>query len=66
MKEIDAKSLENAYKLFETGEINNFEIGATNGLCQIHKYLFGGYVFAGEIRDKIFPKADLSLQTACI
>jgi Protein involved in cell division len=57
MKEIDGKSLENAYKLFETGEINNFEVGTTKGLQQIHKYLFGGlYDFAGEIREKNISK----------
>jgi cell filamentation protein len=40
MKEIDDKSLENTYKLFEPGEINHFEVGTTKGLQQIHKYLF--------------------------
>jgi cell filamentation protein len=51
MKDIDKKSLDNAYKLFETKDIDNIEIGTLKGLQQIHKYLFGGlYDFAGEIR----------------
>ena len=49
--DIDEKSLQKAYKLFETGEINQIEVGTTKGLCQIHHYLFDGlYDFAGKIR----------------
>ena len=40
IKNIDKKSLENAYRLFETGDINKLEIGTTKGLQQIHSYLF--------------------------
>lgn len=39
MKNIDKKSLEKAYKLFDSCEINNIEIGTLKGLQQIHKYL---------------------------
>lgn len=48
---IDEQSKNKAYELFENGIINDFEIGTTVGLKQIHSYLFGGlYDFAGQIR----------------
>lgn len=47
MKNIDKKSLEKAYKLFDSCDINNIEVGTLKGLQQIHKYLFDGlYDFA--------------------
>lgn len=40
-----------ALELFDSGKINDFEVGTTKGLCDIHKYLFEDiYSFAGEIR----------------
>ncbi|MBK0371052.1 protein adenylyltransferase Fic [Flavobacterium agrisoli] len=51
MNNIDKNSLENAYRLFESNDINFIEIGTTKGLQAIHKYLFHGlYDFAGQIR----------------
>ena len=46
--QIDAASLEQARALFESGDINRIEVGTVAGLCEIHRYLFGGlYDFAG-------------------
>ena len=57
MKQIDEKSLQKAFQLFESGDIERMEIGTTKGLQQIHKYIFGGlYDFAGKIRDKNISK----------
>ncbi len=54
---IDGKSKLKAYALFESSFINSIEVGTTNGLQQIHGYLFGGlYDFAGQIRQKNISK----------
>jgi cell filamentation protein len=65
MKNIDKKSLENAYRLFDSGYIDNIEIGTTKGLQQIHKYIFDGlYDFAGQIRTKNISKGGFRFANA--
>ena len=40
-----------ALELFETGLLDQFEVGTFQGLAQIHQYLFGEiYNFAGQVR----------------
>ncbi len=54
---IDGQSKKKAYTLFESNLINEFEVGTTRGLQQIHAYLFGGlYDLAGQIREKSISK----------
>ena len=48
---IDEQSKNKAYEMFESGLINDIEVGTVKGLQQIHAYIFGGlYEFAGKIR----------------
>src|ERR1700735_5046046 len=51
MSTIDELSKERALKLFGTPTIESFEVGTTQGLRDVHSYLFLGlYEFAGSIR----------------
>ena len=46
-----------AIELFETGKLEEFEVGTFKGLSQIHKYLFEDiYEFAGNIRTENIAK----------
>ncbi len=46
-----------AIELFETGKLNNFEVGTFKGLAEIHKYLFQDiYEFAGKTRTENISK----------
>ncbi|MBK0403856.1 Fic family protein [Adhaeribacter sp. BT258] len=65
MKNIDKESLENAYRLFDSGDINKCEVGTTKGLKQIPNYVFSGlYNFAGEIRTKNISKGGFRFANA--
>ncbi len=62
---LDEKSKQKAYELFESGFINNIEIGTTKGLQQIHGYIFGGlYDFAGQIRTQNISKGGFAFASA--
>jgi cell filamentation protein len=65
MKNIDKPSLQNAYRLFECGDIKKIKTGTTKGLQQIHKYLFDGlYDYAGKIRTQNISKGGFRFATA--
>ncbi|MDE5783360.1 MAG: Fic family protein [Prevotella sp.] len=55
--QIDSKSREKAYQLWDSSLLQTIEVGTARGLQQIHAYLFGGlYDFAGQIRQKNISK----------
>lgn len=57
MRNIDKESLEKAFKLFDSNDIDSIEIGTTKGLQAIHLYLFNElYEFAGKIRTQNISK----------
>jgi cell filamentation protein len=59
VKNIDKKSLENAFRLFNSGYIETIEIGSLKGLQEIHLYLFDGlYDFAGKVRELNISKGN--------
>ena len=65
MKNVDKISLENAYRLFESKDIERIEVGTTKGLSDIQAYLFAGlYDFAGKIRNKNISKGGFRFATA--
>ena len=48
-----------ALELFDTNKINEFEVGTTKGLCEIHRFLFSDiYSFAGEVREENLAKGN--------
>ncbi|MDG2951557.1 protein adenylyltransferase Fic [Exercitatus varius] len=64
-QEIDRLSKENAYRLYDSGDIHRLEVGTTKGLQDIHRYLFQGlYEFAGEIRELNISKGHFRFANA--
>ena len=65
MIHIDQQSLNKAFQLFDSGAINDIEVGTFKGLLDIHKYLFDGlYDFAGTIRTVNISKGNFRFATA--
>lgn len=65
MKNIGKRGLENAYRLFESGDIDSIEVGSVQGLKAIHTYLFDNlYDFAGQIRTKNISKGGFRFANA--
>ena len=64
MKNIDKESLAKAFRLFESGDIEQIETGTLKGLQDIHHYLFEGlYPFAGKIRTQNISKGGFRFVT---
>ena len=58
-KEEERITKQRALELFDTGKINEFEVGTFKGLSNIHEFLFSDiYTFAGEVRDVNIAKGN--------
>ncbi len=65
MKNLDEQSKKNAYRLFESGDIERVEVGSFMGLAQIHRYLFDGLLpFAGQMRTQNISKGNFRFASA--
>lgn len=65
MQDVDRISKQRAIELFGSSDLASFEVGSTEGLRQIHEYLFGGlYDFAGKIRSKSISKGGSTFVSA--
>lgn len=63
--QLDNKSRDKAYELWDSSLMSTIEVGTVRGLQQIHSYLFGGlYDFAGKIRSKNIAKGGFQFAMA--
>ena len=62
---LDEKSRIKAYELFDSGFVDEIEVGTVKGLQQIHGFIFGGlYDFAGQIRTQNISKGGFAFASA--
>jgi len=65
MKSLDGKSLEKAFKFFDSGDIDQIDVGTAQGSQQTHLYLFQDlYDFAGRIRTVNISKGSFRFANA--
>lgn len=63
--QLDSKSRDQAYRLWDSSLMQTIEIGSIRGLQQIHSFLFGGlYDFAGKIRTENIAKGGFQFAMA--
>ena len=63
--QLDSKSRDQAYRLWDSSLMQTIEVGSIKGLQQIHSFLFGGlYDFAGKIRTKNIAKGGFQFAMA--
>lgn len=61
----ELQSKKRAIELYDSGKINEFEVGTTEGLRQIHQFLFQDvFDFAGKIRDMDLSKGNFRFAPA--
>ena len=65
MENEELASKKRALELFESGKINDFEVGTFKGLAQIHHYLFQDvFDFAGKMREVDLSKGNFRFAPA--
>lgn len=65
MQTEELQSKKRAIELYDSGKIDEFEVGTTEGLRQIHRFLFQDvFDFAGEIRDVDLSKGNFRFAPA--
>lgn len=65
MENEEFQSKKRAIELYDSGKINEFEVGTTEGLKKIHQFLFQDvFAFAGKIRDVDLAKGNFRFAPA--